>query len=137
MILVDTGAFIALFNSKDPYHQRCYNISKNLHEPFVTTVPVLTEAFHLLSDSKGSIALKQVIIKGGVNIWFLDDDTLSLALQLMEKYKDCPMDFADASLVVAAQKLKCYKIFTVDRNDFSIYRIQVGHHYKNFEILSI
>ena len=46
------------------------------------------------------------------------------------------MDFADASLVVAAQKLKYYKIFTVDRKDFSIYRIQTGHQYKNFEILS-
>ena len=54
----------------------------------------------------------------------------------MEKYQDCPMDFADASLVVAAQQLKCYKIFTVDRKDFSIYRIQIGYEYKKFEILS-
>jgi len=136
MVLADTGAFVALFNTQDPYHQHCYNISKNLYEPLITTVPVLTEAFHLLSDSKGSRALKQLIIKGGLNIWFLDEDSLILALQLMEKYKDCPMDFADASLVVAAQKLKCYKIFTVDRKDFSIYRIQAGHQYKNFEILS-
>ncbi|MDM8563288.1 PIN domain-containing protein [Candidatus Marithioploca araucensis] len=133
--MADTGAFVALFNKQDPYHQKCCSIAKNLRDSLVTTVPVLTEAFHLLSDSQGSCALKQLIIKGGVTIWFLDDDTLILALQLMEKYKDCPMDFADASLVVAAQKLKCYKIFTVDRNDFSVYRIQVGHHYKSFEIL--
>jgi len=135
VVLVDTGAFVALFNKKDPYHQQCFNIAKRLREPFVTTIPVLTEVFHLLSDSKGCDAFKQVIIKGGLHIYFLDDSLLVQALQLMEKYKDCPMDFADASLVVAAQKLKCYKVFTVDRNDFLIYRIQVGHQYRSFEIL--
>ena len=135
MILVDTGAFVALFNKHDPYHQRCYTISKQLNEPFITTIPVLTEAFHLLGHTKGSYALKQLIIRGGLDIYFLDDKSLALALQLMEKYKDCPMDFADASLVVAAQNLRCYKVFTVDRKDFSVYRIPYGHQYKSFEIL--
>jgi uncharacterized protein len=41
----------------------------------------------------------------------------------MERYSDTPMDFADASLVVAAEVLKTNQIFTLD-TDFNIYRIR-------------
>ena len=40
----------------------------------------------------------------------------------MKKYKDVPMDFADASLVYAAEKLKINEVVTIDKN-FLIYRI--------------
>jgi uncharacterized protein len=51
--------------------------------------------------------------------------------QLMEKYKDMPMDFADASLVVAAENLGTNKVFTLN-SDFAVYRI-AGR--KSFEII--
>lgn len=41
---------------------------------------------------------------------------------LMEKYKDTPMDLADASLVAAAEQLNLKRIFTLD-SDFYVYRI--------------
>ena len=44
--------------------------------------------------------------------------------ELMGKYNDRPMDFADASLVALAERLALTKIFTVDRSDFSTYH---GH----------
>jgi predicted nucleic acid-binding protein len=40
----------------------------------------------------------------------------------MEKYKDQPMDLADASLIVAAERLRMQRIFTLD-SDFHIYRL--------------
>jgi hypothetical protein len=40
----------------------------------------------------------------------------------MEQYADTPMDFADASLVVAAEKLGITQILTFDRH-FYAYRI--------------
>jgi uncharacterized protein len=45
------------------------------------------------------------------------------------------MDLADASLVVAAETLETRTIFTVDRGDFSTYRIQRGHAHEPFEII--
>jgi predicted nucleic acid-binding protein len=42
---------------------------------------------------------------------------------LMEKYKDTPMDLADASLVAAAESLDSPRIFTLD-SDFYIYRFR-------------
>jgi uncharacterized protein len=42
--------------------------------------------------------------------------------ELMEKYSDLPMDFADASLVTIAEVLNLDRIFTLD-SDFKIYRV--------------
>lgn len=37
------------------------------------------------------------------------------------------MDFADATLVVAAEALKIRRIFTLDFADFGVYRVRRGH----------
>lgn len=47
----------------------------------------------------------------------------------MEKYRDAPMDIADASLVVLAEDLKIKTVFTLDKKDFSRYR---PRHCKHF-----
>lgn len=44
-------------------------------------------------------------------------------LALLEKYRDRPMDLADASLVVLAERLGITEILTVDRADFDVYRL--------------
>ena len=41
---------------------------------------------------------------------------------LMEKYKDVPMDLADASIVVLAEASGLKQVFTLD-TDFYVYRI--------------
>lgn len=48
----------------------------------------------------------------------------------MEVYAGRPMDFADASLIVAAERLDIRTVFTIDREDFETYRVRRGHrHY--------
>lgn len=47
---------------------------------------------------------------------------MSSSRELMEKYQDLPMGFADAALVRVAEREKIRRIFTIDRRDFSIYR---------------
>jgi uncharacterized protein len=42
--------------------------------------------------------------------------------ELMRQYHDTPMDLADASLVVVAERLNLRRIFTLD-SDFYVYRI--------------
>ena len=72
----------------------------------------------------------------GLMVWYLDDAALVRAFELMVRYADHPMDLADASLVVLAETLKLRKILTIDRNNFSTYRIRQGHRHVSFEILS-
>lgn len=137
MILVDTGPLVALFDPHDARHGRCVNVLKSIREPLKTTIPVLTEAFHMLEpESRESDGLRDFIGSRGLSLWFFDDASLSRAFELMVVYADHPMDFADASLVVAAERLGARKVFTVDRNDFETYRVRRGHRHYPMEIVS-
>ncbi len=136
MILVDTGPLVALFDRDDAQHERCVHTLKELREPLRTTVPVLTEAFHMLGPaSAGSDRLREFIVRRGASLWYLDGKSLHRAFELMETYADHPMDLADASLVVAAELLGTRRIFTIDRKDFETYRVRVGHRPLSFEVV--
>ena len=137
MILADTGPLVALFDPADQDHIRCVAVLKGIDEPLCTTVPVLTEAFHLLDPgSIGAQRLMDFVTGHGLNVWHLDDKLLTRMFELMVQYADHPMDLADASLVAYAEALKVHKVFTIDRTDFSSYRIKRGHRHSTFERLS-
>ena len=52
----------------------------------------------------------------------LDEADAPRMRELMEKYRDLPMDLADAALVRVAERESLTHIFTLDRKHFSIYR---------------
>lgn len=137
MILVDTGPFVALFDPRDAQHTRCRETLRSLREPLHTTLPVLTEAFHILSpDSQGSDRLREFVLAGGAALWFFDWASVERAFELMEIYRDHPMDLADASLITAAENLGTRKVFTIDRRDFETYRVKRGHRHHPVEIVA-
>ena len=102
----------------------------------MTTVPVLTEAFHMLGpSSSGSDRVRDFVARGGATVWFFDAPALVRAFELMEQCADHPMDLADASLIVAGEILATTRIFTIDRPDFETYRIRRGHRAARVEII--
>lgn len=136
MILLDTGPIVALFDPADDSHRSCVEVLKTIVEPLGTTIPVLTEAFHLLSPgSLGAANLIHFIADGGLALWFLDPQTMQRSFELMQQYADHPMDLADASLVAMAEAENLHKVFTIDRRDFAAYRIKRGHRLRAFELL--
>lgn len=136
MILVDTGPLVALFDPRDGAHQRARTTLATLNEELVTTVPVLTEVFHLLGPaSRGSLGVRALLMRAGLRVWWLADRSLSRAFRLMDEYGDHPMDLADASLVAAAEALRTTRIFTIDRRDFLSYRARVGRKMQSFTLL--
>jgi len=136
MILADTGPLVALFDPKDEAHARAVDILKKIREPLLATIPVLTEAFHLLSPgSQGSAALRTFLSRGGALVWFFSEPALTRALELMEKHADLPMDLADASLVVAAEVHRTGRVWTIDRRDFETYRYRVGKSHHRFVLI--
>ncbi len=136
MILVDTGPLVALFDPSDGDHGRCVEVLERIREPIATTVPVLTEAFHLLGPaSVGSSRLMEFVADGGLQVTFLDDRGIQRSFELMAQYSNVPMDLADASLVTVAERLNLRKVFTIDRNEFATYRIKRGHGHYAFEVI--
>lgn len=133
MILIDTGPIVSFFDKRDNYHHKCLEIASGIKEPFITTIPVLSEAFYLLRFSwvvQNDLWL--YIEEGYLQIYNLDKDILVRCRELMEKYHDLPMDFADASLVAVAEKENISRIFTLDHKDFKVYKTESG---KSFKLL--
>lgn len=67
-------------------------------------------------------ALWEMIETGAVELMPLGRDDVPRMKELMRKYRDLPMDLADAALVRVAEREKLRRIFTLDRRDFQIYR---------------
>ena len=123
MILVDTGPLVALIHEDDNKHQTCKETFLTLSEPLGSVWPVLTEAMYLLSFSwEAQSALWEMIEAGAVEMLPLGTADVPRMRELMRKYRDLPMDLADAALVRVAERERLRRIFTLDRRDFQIYR---------------
>lgn len=120
---MDAGPLIALIHADDQHHRRCVATFQQLTEPLATVWPVLTEAMYLLSFSwKAQEALWEMIDRGVIELLPLAGEEMSRMRELMKKYRDLPMDLADAALVAVAEREKVRRIFTLNRRDFEVYR---------------
>jgi uncharacterized protein len=122
-VLVDTGPLVALLDRSDPYHLTCQETLSSLDDSLVTVWPVVTEAMYMLRAYwQAQDALWEMIDTGAVEILLLGKDDIARLRDLMRKYRDLPMDLADAALVRVAERERLRRIFTLDRRDFQIYR---------------
>lgn len=128
--LVDSGALVALLDQRDRWHDRCLESAKGLPLPLGTTTAALTELFHLLPPHAASDAWR-FLRSGSVVVLPIGPEDLPDIEALMDRYRDRPMDFADATLVHAARREGLQTILTVD-DDFLVYRI---HGKKQFQVL--
>jgi len=123
MILVDTGPLVALFDASDDYHEICLDALKGLDSALLTVWPVLTEAFYLLNFSwKAQDNLWEFLGRGAIEIVHPGSAEMERCRVLMSKYRDLPMDMADAVLVSVAETKRINTIFTLDHKDFAVYK---------------
>ena len=129
MILVDAGPLIALIDKGEQDHSVCLTRLSTLSGPMIATWPVFTEAHYLLGNAGGWIAqdaLWKIIERGDLQLMELDEALRKRTRALLAKYRDVPMELADASLVAVAELLNLKRIFSLD-SDFHIYRFKDKH----------
>ncbi|MGH8702651.1 MAG: type II toxin-antitoxin system VapC family toxin [Burkholderiales bacterium] len=122
-IIVDTGPLVALFHARDEHHEAAKAVLESNPSLLVSTWPVITEACHFLRRD-GRRALFTYVQRGALRIEALSVDDLPGLNDLLERYDR--MDFADATLVLIAERTGITEIFTVDRRDFEGYRTRSG-----------
>jgi uncharacterized protein len=122
-VLVDAGPLVALLDQSDFRHVACVTALRTLHDPLITVWPAFTEAMYLLGSSwPGQKALWSRVETEALTLAPLDESDATRMRELMEKYRDLPMDLADAALVRIAEREDLTRIFTLDRRHFSVYR---------------
>ena len=129
-ILIDSGPLIALFDASDKFHRESRAFLEGNCFPLITTLASITETLHLLDFNRNAqIDFLEWIARGGVEIHGIQNSDFHRLRDLTEKYRDLPMDFADACLVYVAEKLGIDTIATIDR-DFTVYRIKGRRKFK-------
>lgn len=128
---------IALFDLADQFYERYTGIFRELlsrRVQLVTSWPCVTEASYSLAP-KNHLALLEWLQSGAVSVENFSAVDLQPMVGWMAQYGETGktlMDFADASLYWLAIELKTNLVLTVDRRDFSRYRLPDG---QAFEIL--
>ena len=117
-IIVDTGPLVALLDRSDPLHAWAVKTLSPLSAPWLVCEAVLTETSHFLGDSR---ALRQAWRSGELVVALAAEQHRDRLAALLDKY--APMDFADACVVAMAELHDPATVVTIDRKDFSRYRI--------------
>ena len=122
-LLLDTGPVVAVLRSQSPHHDTCRAAFDAEEGDFLSTEAVLTEAASLVSRLPGGVpSCLDFFLRLPVRLVPMTHDLLVRCRDLTERYADVPMDFADATLVAAAEETGIADIFTLDRRGFSAYR---------------
>jgi len=116
--VLDTGPLVALLDRTDPHHAWAVETFESLAPPFLVCDAVLTEVAHFLGDST---ALRAAWSAGELVVDLNSQEHQRRICALLEKY--APMDFADACVVTMAEIHHPATVVTIDRKDFTRYRI--------------
>jgi len=109
MILTDSGFWVALGDERDSYHRTAHTAFwRWADEGFATTWAVLAEVSYILSVRASlhhALSFVHMIGRGAAELPELGNDSVLQIAELIHRYQNLPMGFADASLVVLAEQL--------------------------------
>jgi uncharacterized protein len=121
--IADTGLLKALFDRSDEHHR--WGVEQfRVHAPFHTCEAVMDELSFLIGDPRLGLKL---VARGDLVLNFQLVDHVAEVADLLEKYRDVPMDLADACLVRMTELQDRCKVWTTDATDFKIFRRHRRH----------
>ena len=123
-VVVDSGALYALFDREARHHAASRRWFAANRRPLVTNAPVVTEVTYLLGRWCGTDhqpLFLEFLQQPGWRLEHIAPD-LERIRAIMDRYRDLPADFTDASLLALSERLRCTEIASTDQRDFSVYR---------------
>jgi predicted nucleic acid-binding protein len=121
-VLLDTGVIVGLLDRSERFHARCVAALAGLNRPMVTCEAVIAESCYLLRGVPGAAeAILQNVADSIFQIPFQLSRSAKEVRRMIGKYRDRPIDLADACLIHLAEQLGTGEILTLDR-DFRFYR---------------
>ena len=121
-IIADTGPLVALLDRSESRHQWALKMYTSMAPPLLVRDAVLLEVWHLLNRMPVSqMALIKLFESGVIKSDFYLGKGSREVWRLLQKYRDTPMDFADACVVRMSEIYPDPVVWTMD-SDFLIYR---------------
>jgi predicted nucleic acid-binding protein len=123
-VLIDTGPLVAIVSERDTEHRRCLEHSRTISPPMLTCWLVVTEAAWLLRNRPASVRdLFRAFEDGVLRLARLDETDMPAIDGILKTYANLRPQLADAALVHLAERDQLRTIFTLDRRDFTVYRL--------------
>jgi predicted nucleic acid-binding protein len=113
---------VALFDPSDVHHRQAVDFFDARHLRGFVTTAVIAEVTHLLSFRDDTpVNFLRWLLRGTLSVEDVAAD-LDRVVELMSKYADVPMDFADATVVAASERAGIRDVATLDSH-FLAYRL--------------
>lgn len=120
MLVTDTSAVVALADARDQNHSRVVAALADQSGPLIVPMAILAEIAYMLSCRLGATQARLFLKRFFDEMTELDPGLKDMerALELMERYENLPLGFADACVIVCAERSGC-PVLTLDQ-DFEI-----------------
>ncbi len=123
-VFADTSAFIAIFDAKDQYHQEALIKQKQIQEekfPIFTSNIILYETLTWIAIKLGAnqaVQFGEGILRKSplLRIFYLGREDELSSIQILQKYRDLPLSFADASTIHLVHQHQLDRIFSFDEH---------------------
>ena len=133
MIIADTSGLLALFNRREPAHERVASAVAEAPGPLVISPFVVAELDYLLATRLGveaELAVLRELAAGAYELSSLGPGDLEVCADVVAMYGDQEIGVTDASLVVLANRHQTRTILTLDHRHFGVLRPLDGGHFK-------
>jgi len=120
MITLDTSGIVALASSTDQHHEQATSELSADAGPFLVPAGVLAEATYMLERRGGPEVVDRFlgdIENGGLSLHCGNED-IGRARELIHRYSDLPLGFADAAVIACAER-HGGRVLSFDR-DFAV-----------------
>ncbi len=122
-VLLDSGPLVGLLDRRDQWHDRVPDTWRAVAARCITTEAVVVEATHIVGKRTGDYArVLELLVATDIAVFALHRPLHEACIHLMHRYAAVPMDYADATLVALADRLRIRQVFTFDRRGFRQYQ---------------
>jgi predicted nucleic acid-binding protein len=125
-LFIDTGAWIALNNRKDKYHEKAVVANKEFLDAkyfYVTTDYVMDETYTLVRYDVGhkraiefGKEIKALQEKEKIKVIHISESILDSAWKIFEKYSDKDFSFTDCTSFVIMEQVGITETFSFDKH---------------------
>jgi hypothetical protein len=133
--ILDTSFLVSVTNPAEVHHAACLRVAETLHESLIVPQVVLPETTYLIAKYQGEPVMQAFVKHLLSPAWRLEPlqtADLARASDLLDRYADLKLDFADACIVALAERLNVRRVLTLDRRHFTAVR---PRHCSAFEVL--
>ena len=121
-VLLDTGPLVAFLSKRGAHHGWATDQFSGLRLPFHTCDAVIAEATHILGrEGLPREHVLDLIERRAVIVDLDPNEEAEAVANLLARYANVPMDYADACLVRIAERFPTARVLTVDSDSY-VYR---------------